>query len=211
MNGNQKRIETCRKIGGEVKRKGHQIEKIFNKQFNSKIDIIYSATADSIISHECKFISKIKTLNLENYNVSIKSGKNIQFVLGKIEELNIENNLEYIKKNCKDIMKIYLKKSKSKIPCEIFCYYDIEKWIFFNINHIINFIDKKCIWRKLKSGRIKGDFKDNSKNEISQYLTYEYRKTHKSYFLGANGNKGKKFIELLKNNIQYVEINVENQ
>lgn len=29
----------------------------------------------------------------------------------------------------------------------------------------------------------------------SQYITYEYRDTHKSYFLGFNGNKGSKFID----------------
>ena len=49
----------------------------------------------------------------------------------------------------------------------------------------------------MKTGRIKGDFNNNSKKGFSQYITYEYRHTHKSYFLGLNGGKGKKFIELL--------------
>ncbi len=69
---------------------------------------------------------------------------------------------------------------------------------------IINFIVNNCIWRKLKTERIKGDFIDNSKKGYSQYITYEYRNTHKSYFLGLNGNKGKRFIELLMNNINYI-------
>jgi hypothetical protein len=82
---------------------------------------------------------------------------------------------------------------------------DEEKIVFlinkkiFSLPDIINFIVDKCIWRKLKTGRIKGDFNDDSKKGISQYITYEYRNTHKSYFLGLNGGKGKKFIKLLMN------------
>ena len=79
-----------------------------------------------------------------------------------------------------------------------------ENWIFFNIDEIINFIADNCIWRKLATGRIKGDFKDNTKKGFSQYITYEFRNTHNSYFLGFNGNKGKKFIELLMMNINYI-------
>jgi hypothetical protein len=73
------------------------------------------------------------------------------------------------------------------------------------MDDIINFIVQFAKWRKLDTGRIKGDFVDDSKNGSSQYITYEYRTTHKSYFLGLNGGKGRKFIELLKKNIPYLE------
>lgn len=56
------------------------------------------------------------------------------------------------------------------------------------------------MWRKLLSGRIKGDFNDNSKKGKRQYITYEYRTRHKSYFLGLNGGKGIEFIKLLISN-----------
>jgi hypothetical protein len=39
---------------------------------------------------------------------------------------------------------------------------------------------------------------------VSQYLTYEYRETHVSYVLGANGNKGKPFIRLLTQNLRHI-------
>jgi hypothetical protein len=95
-----------------------------------------------------------------------------------------------------------LKKINSDKPVDLLVYKDTNnnRWIFFNIDDIINFIANECIWRKLSTGRIKGDFNDNSRKGKSQYITYEYRNTHNSYFLGLNGNKGKKFIELLMNN-----------
>ena len=67
------------------------------------------------------------------------------------------------------------------------------------MDDIINYITNKTEWRKLNSGRIKGDFQDMSKKGKKQYLTYEYRPTHKSYFLGLNGGKGIEFINLLMN------------
>ena len=76
--------------------------------------------------------------------------------------------------------------------------------VFFNIEDIGNFKGKQCKWRNLTSGRKKGDFLDSSRKGFSQYITYEYRKTHKSFFLGFNGNKGIKFISLLKNNINFI-------
>ena len=40
-------------------------------------------------------------------------------------------------------------------------------------------------------------FDDGTKKGYSQYITYEYRDSHKSYFLGANGGKGINLINLL--------------
>jgi hypothetical protein len=207
LKGNEKRIASCKLIGREKKILGHQIEKEFLQQYNKNSfnkSIEYGPKADTIID-KAEPICDILTekLGITNFNVSNKSGNNIQFTLGQIPELEnivIANFTEIFIYN---LFNKYLKKSHSDKPADLLVYKDIinKKWIFFNMDHIIDFITKKCIWRKLDTGRIKGDFKDNSKKGISQYITYEYRNTHKSYFLGLNGGKGKKFIELLMNNI----------
>lgn len=203
--GNEKRKETCRKLGAEKKNKGHKREKDFLKKYNhEEVDnpIEYGATSDTSIcsTHPiCNLLSEnIKPLNL---NVTNKSGNNIQLTLGNIPELKdidsdkLNKDNEYVR----NIFNKYLKKSMSQKPAGILVYkYTIQKkWIFFNTDDIVNYIVKKCNWRKLETGRIKGDFVDDSKKGYSQYITYEYRNTHNSYFLGFNGGKGIKFINLL--------------
>lgn len=206
LNGNDKRKISCKKVGGEKKRIGHEIEKEFTRQYNNNdLDkpIEYGAKADTSIDINHPICEILKqTLNINGFNVSNKSGNNIQFTLGQIIELkDIEIEL-LTKDKIINIFNKYLKKINSDKPVDLLVYKDTDnnRWIFFNIDDIINFIANECIWRKLSSGRIKGDFNDNSRKGISQYITYEYRNTHNSYFLGLNGNKGKKFIELLMNN-----------
>ncbi len=203
LKGNDKRIQSCKNVGGEKKRKGHGIEKDFLKQYNvNEVDnpTEYGATSDTTISKNHPIYDiLVKELNVKDNNVSNKSGNNIQFVLGNIPELdNIDVSIltyDYVK----NIMNIYLKKINSAKPSNILVYKDelSKRWIFFNMDDIVEYISNNCIWRKLDTGRIKGDFKDNSKKGYSQYVTYEYRNTHKSYFLGLNGGQGRKFIELL--------------
>ena len=203
IKGNNKRIASCKKIGGEKKKIGHNREKQFTKQYN--IDEInnpieYGAKSDTSIDENHPICQILKEkLDVKGYNVSNKSGNNIQFTLGQIPELNGIEVEQLTEANTNNILNNYLKKIKSDKPADILVYKDVEnsRWIFFNINDIITFISKKCCWRKLNTGRLKGDFYDNSKKGFSQYITYEYRNTHKSYFLGVNGNKGKKFIKLL--------------
>jgi hypothetical protein len=205
LTGNAKRVASCTKIGGEKKRIGHEREKDFTKQFdveNTSKPTEYGATSDTKISiHHPTYQKLVEKLNIKGNNVSNKSGKSIQFTLGNIPELaNENNNLDTIKnpEESKKIFKKYLKKSESKEPADILVYKDVNKkcWYFFNMDTIIDYIVKNCEWRKLSSGRIKGDFKDSSKKGVRQYLTYEYRR-NKGFFLGLNGNAGYKFIELL--------------
>lgn len=201
--GNDKRIETCKKIGGDKKRKGHKREEDFRKQYNKNDinkPIEYGAKADNTIDPQnpiCKILKE--KIGVFGFNVSNKSGNNIQFTLGKIPELENVNIPDLRKEFIKNLFSKYLKKSSSDKPADILVYKDIEsrKWVFFNIDDIIEYISEKCTWRKLDTGRIKGDFNDKSNKGISQYITYEYRKKHKSYFLGLNGNTGIKFIKLL--------------
>lgn len=211
--GNEKRKESCKKVGAEKKRLGHKYEKDFMSQYNPN-DLYkteYGATSDTSIcpTHPiCNIL--YETIKPSNLNVSNKSGNNIQLTLGTIPELKninvdiLNENKEYVHK----IFNKYLKKSESLKPAGILAYKDTtnKKWVFFNMDDVVTYIVNHCKWRKLESGRIKGDFKDDSKKGYSQYITYEYRSTHNSHFLGFNGNKGSSFMELLKSpnfGIQY--------
>ena len=203
---NEKRKQSCKKVGGDKKRGGHRIEKEFEKQFNSEkkdTKTEFGPTSDTEIVKDSEIHNIVnKKLGVNGTNVSNKSGNNIQINLGKeIPELACENNLENInnKEISKPIFLRHLKKTESTKPADMLVYkHEKEKkWIFFNMDHIIEYIVDNCKWRKLESGRLKGDFKCNdSKKEEKQYLTYEYR-TNKGYFLGFNGNRGIEFIKLL--------------
>jgi hypothetical protein len=214
--GNEKRKESCKKVGAEKKTKGHKREKDFLKKYNPQEvhkPIEYGPTSDTSICPTHPIGNKLnETIKPSNLSVSNKSGENIQLTLGNIPELKdidsdkLNNDNEYVH----NVFNKYLKKSNSQKPAGILAYKDTKnkKWIFFNIDDIVDYIVDKCIWRKLETGRIKGDFIDDSKKGFSQYITYEYRKTHKSYFLGFNGGKGIKFINLLmhpEHGIKYIE------
>lgn len=201
---NEKRKQSCKKVGGDKKRGGHRIEKEFEKQFNSEkkdTKTEFGPTSDTEIVKDSEIHNIVnKKLGVNGTNVSNKSGNNIQINLGKeIPELACENNLENInnKEISKPIFLRHLKKTESTKPADMLVYkHEKEKkWIFFNMDHIIEYIVDNCKWRKLESGRLKGDFKCND-TEVKQYLTYEYR-TNKGYFLGFNGNRGIEFIKLL--------------
>ena len=202
---NSKRIASCKTIGKEKKITGHKREKDFIKQYNpTEINAAteYGATSDTTIDDSHAFYARLRTeLNINGNNVSNKSGKNIQFTLGNIPELEKATLIELQNKQyMTNVFNIYLKKINSKRPADVLVYkYAKRYWVFFNMDDIIEYICNKCEWRILKSGRIKGDFIDDSKKGKRQYLTYEYRSTHKSYFLGLNGGKGLDFINLLMN------------
>lgn len=203
LKGNEKRIASCRKIGGDKKHIGHKREKDFLKQYNQNdLDkpTEYGPKSDTSIdlSHNiCNILTE--QLGVTNFNVSNKSGENLQFTLGQIPELKDVDIAAFTSDFVSELFNKYLKKNHSDKPADLLVYKDIAngRWIFFNMDHIIDYIATKCIWRQLDTGRIKGDFNDSTKKGVSQYITYEYRPTHKSYFLGLNGGKGKKFIDLL--------------
>jgi hypothetical protein len=213
--GNEKRKESCKKVGGEKKQAGHDIEVEFLKQFNNpefiryqkakeegKNTIEYGATSDTTIdeSHPVRDVLKDK-LNITGVNVTNKSGNNIQFVLGNIPEFKqIQSATEITPDFVTKMLNNYLKKGNSSKPADMLVYkYTInKKWLFFNIIHVINYIAEKGIWRKIEeTGRYKCDFNNGTKKGKGQYLTHEHRGTHNSDFLGANGNTGIKFIKLL--------------
>ena len=215
LKGNDKRKESCKKVGGDKKRAGHDIEVEFLKQFNNpefmrhqkakeegKNTIEYGATSDTTIdeSHPVRDVLKDK-LSITGANVTNKSGNNIQFVLGNIPEFKqIQSATEITPEFVTKMLNNYLKKGNSSKPADMLVYKNTigKKWLFFNIMHVINYIAEKGIWRKIEeTGRYKCDFKNGTKKGTGQYLTHEHRGTHNSDFLGANGNTGIKLINLL--------------
>jgi hypothetical protein len=213
LSGDDKRVQSCKLVGGVKKKEGHHKENTFNAKFNPECKkITMKAEADCQISEEHSILDKLIKKGIikdkKERNTSNKSGKSIQIVLGKIPELQGDDNLEWIeiKDNFKQLLEKYLKKSESKRPANLLVYDTNQSRLFYNMDDIIKYMVENCKFRKLKSGRIKGDFKDNSKKGKRQYFTYEYRgKNHKSHFIGFSGGKGKPFIELLKTKIKYYE------
>lgn len=207
LKGNEKRKASCKQVGGEKKRGGHRTEDVFNDHFGVPRPTTYKAEADSRIAPEnprgAALIAQFP--HLSSHRVSIKSGKNLQFTLGRIDEVTTsEDPLAAL--SSRALWEKYLGKSHSENPADLLAYRTATGWVLFDMKKVIDFIVEKCVWRKLESGRFKGDFADTSRARSSQYLTFEYRGTHKSQFLGANGNKGGKFIDLLLKNLLFVRV-----
>lgn len=201
------RSESCRKVGGVVKRRGHDVETLFNITFNQMaISSHNRPTSDSCIESK-KLLTKLyDRLGVHGGYVSIKSGNNIQFTLGRIPEIESRTDpLETFRnrKECRRIFLRYLKKIYSECPSDILVYKFHDSWVFFNMDSVIEFIVSNGRWRRLESGRFKCDFYDRRRDGYRQFLTCEYRRTHKGLFLGANGNRGLPFIELLMDSIDY--------
>ena len=200
LTGNEKRKASCKAVGSEKKKTGHKREDVFGERFCDPTAITYKAEADKTITNT----NLLSTLNvaigpLKTGAVSLKSGNNLQFTLGNIPEITgVEDKLAAM--STRALWEKYLAKSHSANPASVLCYKHATGWTFFNMDEVLDFIVSRATWRLLPSGRVKGDFNG------TQYLTYEYRTTHKSYFLGANGNKGKPFIALLKANLRSVDM-----
>lgn len=215
LTGNEKRKESCRLVGGEKKRVGHRRENDFKQQYNpasTEEPTEYAATSDTWIREDASIAEKLRhrfSLPMRNLYVSNKSGNNLQFTLGSIPELDTPDNLAWLqdKTHCAELFNKYLKKDGTARPADLLVYKDTKqsKWIFFKMDDVVSFIVENAMWRKLETGRIKGDFLNSSKKGHAQYLTYEFRSTHKSHFLGLNGGKGVQFIELLKERIPFLE------
>ena len=204
LTGNDKRKASCKAVGGEKKKTGHKREDHFAERWGDVSSAItYKAEADKTITDETLLKKLNETLGpLTSGRTSLKSGNNLQFTLGVIPEITeADDKVAAIAKQ--SLWEKYLAKSHSANPADILCYRSKTDWIFFKMSDVISFIVKNAKWRALSSGRLKGDFVNKTSKGFSQYLTYEYRQTHKSHFLGANGNKGQPFIDLLKENLKF--------
>ena len=203
----------------QVKRKGHEREKIFDQRFgDGDGEINYSgASADNHIKEDHPILEDLeKEINTKSNSVSLKGGNTIQIHLGNIPELTNKKTFKVSKlengSTCVDhqipfeeqvgelksseFWEKYLKKG------DILSYAENDKYIFFNMNDVISLICEECKWRVLPTGRLKGDFCNPEKGKEVQYLTYEYRKKKGTFVLGAHGaQKGRDFIELLRQRI----------
>lgn len=204
----QKRSASCKAVGGEKKRRGHKLEHVFNAQFGDPLaPLTYKAEADSTILNKTLQDQLRQTLGWtqETFHCSLKSGKNLQFTLGSIPEItDAPDKVAPFRERA--LWERYLMKHHSATPADFLVYYTETHWKVFRMDEVVTFLCEKGDYRLLDTGRVKGDFADDSRAGKSQYLTYEYRPTHKSYFLGANGGKGEKWIELLSKNIRFMTI-----
>jgi hypothetical protein len=205
LSANIKRKASCQKVGGEKKRRGHKVEDEFMLRFGVATPTTYKAEADCSVSAENPAGAELMKAfpSLTAFGTSVKSGSNLQFTLGRIDEVtHAEDKIAALKTRA--LWEKYLGKSTSAKPAQLLAYREESEWVVFEMDEVLDFITSKCEWRQLESGRMKGNFADGSKKGVSQYLTYEYRETHGSYFLGANGNKGKPFIRLLTQNLRHI-------
>jgi hypothetical protein len=204
--GNDKRKASCKAVGSEKKRTGHKREDVFGARFCDPTSTTYKAEADKVITNAALLAQLNAEIGpLPSGATSIKSGNNLQFTLGRIPEIN-EASDKLAAIAARSIWEKYLGKCHSATPADVLCYKSETGWTFFNMSDVLDFIATRATWRELDTGRIKGDFADSSRAGSSQYLTYEYRATHGSHFLGANGNKGRVFIALLMANLRHVQV-----
>lgn len=202
---NQKRIDSCREIGEKVRRIGHAREVQFKRQFSVISELkspSYKAEADASFdtSHPIHEIL-VDKLKVTGTTCSLKSGRNIQFILGSLDQIEIsKESVEQLNNDIelsKSLLQLYLRKSKSDHPAELLVYYQDHAWVFFSMKDVIEYVSTRCRWRLTPSGRsLKGDLCDWSKKGKRQYLTIEKRRG-KGTFFGANGNRGRPFIDLL--------------
>jgi hypothetical protein len=218
LTGNEKRKASCKQVGGAKKARGHKVEGFLNQQFGQPTDTLtYKAEADCSLSmsnpatqalwSQLETTLKMDPSDPTRLSASVKSGNNLQFTLGVIPEIT-EATEKLAVMNTKQLWNKYLKKSESAKPAGLLVYLDAanNSWIFFKMDDVVNFIAEKSVWRLLETGRMKGNF-ETAKGK-PQFLTYEFRTTHGSHFLGANGNKGKPFIELCKTNLKHLVVPV---
>jgi hypothetical protein len=212
LTGNEKRKASCKQVGGAKKRRGHKVEGILNQQFGQPTDALtYKAEADCSLCmtnpatqalwSQLETTLKIDPSDPTRLSASVKSGNNLQFTLGVIPEIT-----EAADKLA--VMNTKLKKSESAKPAGLLVYLDAEtkSWIFFKMDDVVNYIVEKSMWRLLETGRMKGDFATSTGKK--QILTYEYRDTHGSHFLGANGGQGRNFIRFLETNLPHLQVPV---
>lgn len=197
-----KRVLRCTQVGGAAKRRGHAREAEFHAQFgDTSSAITYKAEADARIT--CReTLSKLSPLEVKGNACSLKSSNNIQFTLGS--EILPGDDMAPL--YTREFWEKHLAKTHSENPADFMVYRSDSEWIFFSMKQVIDTILTHTTWRKLDSGRIKGDV------DGKQYLTYEYRKTsagkHKGYFLGANCGKGKAWIRVLMSKIPSISLPV---
>jgi len=186
---------------------GNQLKNEFLKKYTiqglliESIDLVQPLTSDLVRS------------------VLIKAGKNWQFRLGRIPEIeeHVEVHLNGGKtiqfKTSANIEDVVLTKeflNKYAFHTNLFAARDGLLWQVFTASDIISLILDNCTIRILNSGRIKFDFHSQGKT-TKGIMTIEYRAEEhkKSWVFGAHGGgSGEKLRKLMSEFLLFTELSL---
>jgi len=180
-----------------------------------KNEFLRKHTVQGLLNESVKLVQPLK--DKISRTVLIKAGKNWQFRLGHIHEVE-EQVDEYINggktikyKACTNIYDTILTEnflSKYAFQATLFVARNGIHWQIYSSSEIIKLILDNCTLRVLDSGRIKLDFHDQLKTTRG-IMTIEYRsEEHKQcWVFGAHGGgSGEKLRKILQNHLIYTEL-----
>jgi hypothetical protein len=136
--GNERRKASCKAIGGAKKIAGHK----FKEQFGGPVlqPTTYKSEADATLINP-EVLSRLKNVIglIPDGHASLKSGKNLQFTLGRIDEItSTANDAEKIAAmSQRPLWEKYLKKTESGKPASLLVYWNGTNWIFFKMDDVI--------------------------------------------------------------------------
>lgn len=155
----------------------------------------------------------------DDRTITVKSGKNWQFRLGRILEVENEvarfeaQNRIIVFKEANTLTETLISKDFFKtyaFTSGLFVARKETKWQVYNSSDIISLILDHCSIRILSTGRIKIDFHDDG-HTFKGLMTIEYRaEVHKqSWVFGAHGGgSGEKIRSLFEKHLLYTELSL---
>jgi hypothetical protein len=182
-----------------------------------KYEFLRKYTIQGSLKESIKLVQPSKTLL--NRSVLIKSGKNWQFRLGRILEIeeHVEDYVEGGKmirfgatSKIEDIVLTKEFLTKYAFHTDLFIARDGVLWQIFTSSDVISLLLDNCTVRVLSSGRVKFDFHHQGKT-IKGIMTIEYRAEEhkKSWVFGAHGGgSGEKLRKLMSELLLLTEMSL---
>ena len=182
-----------------------------------KSEFIKKYTIQGSLEESIELVQPSKTLL--NRTVLIKAGKNWQFRLGRILEIEeqVEDYIEGGKmirfgatSKIEDIVLTKEFLTKYAFHTDLFIARDGLLWQVFTSSDIISLLLENCTVRVLPSGRVKFDLHYQGKTNRG-IMTIEYRAEEhkKSWVFGAHGGgSGEKLRKLLEESLLYTELSL---
>lgn len=180
-----------------------------------KTEFLRKYTIQGSLKKSIALVQPIKT-NLDR-SVLIKAGKNWQFRLGRIPEIEeqVDDYLDSGKivrfratSNVEDVVLTKEFLTKYAFHSELFIARDGLIWQVFTSSDIISLILDNCSVRVMNSGRIKFDFHSQGKT-TKGIMTIEYRAEEhkKSWVFGAHGGgSGEKLRIIMSEFLLFTEL-----
>ena len=180
-----------------------------------KTEFLRKYTIQGSLNKSIALVQPIKT-NLDR-SVLIKAGKNWQFRLGRIPEIEeqVDDYLDSGKivrfratSNVEDVVLTKEFLTKYAFHSELFIARDGLLWQVFTSSDIISLILDNCSVRVMNSGRIKFDFHSQGKT-TKGIMTIEYRAEEhkKSWVFGAHGGgSGEKLRIIMSEFLLFTEL-----